>query len=217
MSTRRLARRRLIALAVLGAGLRAGAAEAPGASSVEAYARTLFRDAEVQLLSTDEGAPTRRRVFGVALGPGEGSRQGRVFVLERLPGGGLRELARSQAFDFADASGRTDFEIVEAQSDRRFSLQINSRSACGVHVTVYRFAQLEAGTWVLAGMDTRTPTCGRNGELELAATRSTNFLTGQHIEQAYRNDKPAKRTVKQLAFPPFPLAGFEPFDSRHNP
>jgi hypothetical protein len=51
----------------------------------------------------------------------------------------------------------------------------------------------------------------------LAGTSSTNFLTGQRVQQAYRHDKPARRTVRQLAFPPFRLAEFEPFDSRHEP
>jgi hypothetical protein len=199
----------------------ADAASAPAANtvhaSVAAYVRAAAggREPDAPWLSTEEGSPALRRVFGVALGLGEGRRQARVFVLERQAGGGLRELARSKLFDFFDASGRTDFEIIEAQSERRFSLQINARSACGVHVTIYRFAQLDAGDWVLSGMDTRTPRCGRTGELETASTRSTNFLTGKRIDHAYRHDKPGKPSTRQLTFPPFPLAEFEPFDSRH--
>ncbi|QPF71644.1 hypothetical protein G8A07_01010 [Roseateles sp. DAIF2] len=201
-------------------------AQAPAAASsdethpsVAAYVRAGMSEPSMHWLSTEEGAPALSRVFGVAYGENNSARPAFVFVLERLPGGrGFRELARSKPFDFSDASGRTDIEALEAQSDTRFSLQINARSACGVYVTRYRFAQRESpAVWGLTGMDTQEPACGRNGEVELASKRSTNFLTGKVIEQAYRNNKPASSRTRQVEFPAFSLADFDAFYPRYEP
>jgi hypothetical protein len=178
--------------------------------TVDAYVKASSPDDPFLHLSTEKLPKNQSKVFGVAYGDFPSNRQAFVFVLDRVSDKGFREIAKSRSFDFSDPSARTDFEIIKAQSDTRFSIQVNSRTACGVYVTIYRFAFV-GESWVVSGLDTTEQACGNNG-IEISAERSTNFLTGKRITHAYRNGKLFSTTSKRIAIQKFPLTYFDSFD-----
>lgn len=183
--------------------------------TVDAYVSRAFGvGAGEAQLSTEGGRQPKDAVFGIAYGRDSGNRHAFVFVLRREPNGRLTEVARSKAFDFSDPSGRTDIEGVQAQSDETFSVQINSRSVCGVYVNKYRFAR-RGGMWKVVGLDSTKPTCGKNGEVQVAATRSSNFLTGRVVETEFSEDRETSDRADHVQFPSFPLSEFDPWDDRY--
>jgi hypothetical protein len=153
--------------------------------------------------------------FGIAHEKASGPRAGMVFVVKENADGSVQEVDRSKPFVLPDPS-KTAVETVEAQSPGRFSMQLNSRTACSEYVMTYRFAKV-GGRWHASGLDTLEPECGKDGSIDVKSKRSTNFLSGKVIEQRFRNGKPSARTTKTVRFPSFPLADFEAFDAKHEP
>lgn len=150
------------------------------------------------------------RIAGIAFNT---EQRGFVFVLNKQ-GRGFRLLARSEFFEFPDGGGRTAVEIVEMQGPDRFSLQINARSACGVYLHTYRFA-LTQNEWRVTGLDTTEPVCDQSGKIEIGATESRNFLTGQHRSRSYRQNKVTHELAHFHTYPVFKLNDFVPLDQRY--
>lgn len=185
--------------------------------TVEAYAaQRLGKPAsQVHLDTANARALEGALVFGFAQAKDDDKRDASVFVALQTSTG-VREIASSPVFDFSDPSDSSYIEIVEAQSSRRFSVQMNIRSACGAQRNVYRFAQVEA-TWVVAGIDISDTTCGKDNAIELDWERSTNFLTGKVILVKYRDERRIGSTTKSVRPARIPLAEFDIFDERFGP
>ncbi len=199
---------RVIAIFILLIAVRADAA--PAFANLDEYVRSLPLVAPKQQ-SVQAGGPAGR-LFGIAYGTNGDDRKAVVFVLARGPGGSLEEVSRSPAFDFQDPSGRTDVEIVQAPSSTRFSIQVNSRTVCGVSLNILRFSETSTG-WVLAGNDSSEPTCGKDGEVLVKASVSTNFLTGDRVEKAYDEGKLVSVRRLKLARRPIPLTQYQMQDA----
>ena len=156
-------------------------------------------------------------VAGIAFACGPDNRSAVVFVLEPVAGGGFRESDASNAFDITDPSAHTNFESIDLQTARRFSLQHNALAGCGVEVTIFRFAKGTIG-WVVSGFDRDRPDCTEDRKPELgvgiADKLSVNFLTGQIEQRTFRNDKFIGKEVWRKQFSPFPLRDFTHYDQR---
>ena len=203
---------RLVMLLVLLTALRANAAAL--FANIDEYVQSLALGEAKQQSVRATGSP--QRVFGIAYGSKYEDRKAVVFVLAIRPDGSLAAISRSPAFDFQDLSARTDVEIVQAQSARRFSIQVNSRSVCGVYVKIFRFAETSGG-WVLSGMDSSEPTCGKEGAVLEKASASTNFLTGDQAERDYDEGKLVKQRRIKQAPRVLPLTEYQMWSDAYGP
>jgi hypothetical protein len=143
-----------------------------------------------------------------------------VFVLKVKPDGSVLEVARSKAFDFSDPKARIFISNVEAQSERRFSIQLNYQNACDTETTfdLYRFVQV-GQAWYVAGLDSSRCLWPDDAESHGATrkVRSANFLTGTVVETLLRDTVRLSYTRKQVKFQQFPLTDFEAFDEKYGP
>lgn len=177
------------------------------------YAAQLLPDSVLHYASQPEGRQ-RQRIAGIVHGKNPAERQALLFVLDLHDDGRMQEILRSATFDFSDPSARTDIEIVESHGNQRFSLQVNARSACGVYVSVYRFALIR-GEWRVTGLDTSEPACGPQQQIEPGTEVSRNFLSGKHITREFRRAKVLRTDIHQHPYPVFPLQNFAIFDRRY--
>jgi hypothetical protein len=138
-------------------------------------------------------------------------------VLEPVAQGGFRESDASEAFDITDPSAHTNFESIQLQTAKRFSLQHNALAGCGIEITFFRFAKGFKG-WVVSGFDRDQPDCGEGRKPELgvgvASKLSVNFLTGQIEQRTFRNDKLIGKELWRKQFSSFPLRAFTHYDQR---
>jgi len=189
-------------------------------SSVEEYAvsKTGLKLPEMCLDYTRKNVQDKALpVAGIAFACDRDNRSAIVFVLEPAAGGGFRESDASNAFDITDSSAHTNFESIDLQTAKRFSLQHNALAGCGVEVTIFRFAKGTKG-WAVSGFDRDRPDCAEDRRPELgvgtADKLSVNFLTGQIEQRTFRNDKLVGKEVWRRQFSPFPLRKFTHHDQR---
>jgi len=116
---------------------------------------------------------------------------GKLLVLQRQSTGGYRLVAASSAFE-SSFGPRYYIEIVQSSGERRFAIQVNSHSACGIQVEIYRLANTN-GIWRVTGYDKSEPdsaTCDVNLR---SREYSANLLTHKVSVVEYRNGKVVKR------------------------
>lgn len=139
-----------------------------------------------------------------------------VFVLEKLKGGGFKEVVRSNPSGGFSGSAMQVFDGIEVQSNSRFSVRLHSFKPLGT--ITYRFALIDQ-SWHLSGRDEEFlhfyPENGDESVGDTREERSTNFLTGKIIEKRFQKNKLASTIYKKSKFPKFPLAEFQIFDERH--
>ena len=185
-------------------------------STIDAYLAHATGKTDSVVSSAGKVSQDGKYVFGIVHEKGYKPRSAIIFVVRESADGGIHEVERSMPFDFSDPSARTDIESVEAQSTGRFSIQINMRTDCGVHVETYRFAKVGTA-WFASGLDVKDPTCDKDGIIEWKSKRSANFLSGKVIEQQFRSGKMSSEKSKFVKFPSFSLANFKAFDEKHSP
>ena len=138
---------------------------------------------------------------------GKDFRASRIFVLFKQKDGKLSQVVRSKSFfGVEDAS----VEGIEAQSARRFTVQINGHSNCGGNVGIYRFAKVHQ-IWQFAGHDDTTCQC-HDGDVAVCDSktfRSANFLTGNFLKQEFLSDKKISEERKTFRFKRILLENFE--------
>ncbi len=166
--------------------------------------------------AASHSSPPGKRVFGIV----RGEQMATVVILDEQPGGEVREVASSKPFAFFDPKDRMKVESVEAQSDKRFSIQIGFQNVCSTPFTfdLYRFTRI-GQSWYVSGLDSTRCLWGDEGEAggDSRMERSSNFLTGKVIERKFRKNMLVSERSKKTPFPQFPLAEFVPFDERHGP
>ncbi len=180
---------------------------------LQSYAAKLLPDSVLHYASQPDGHQ-RQRIAGIVHGSNPATRQAMLFILDLHEDGRIQEILRSAPFDFSDPSARTDIEMVESHGNQRFSVQVNARSACGVYVSLYRFALIR-GAWRVTGLDTQEPVCGAQRQIEPGTGISRNFLSGKHIIREFRQAKVFRTSTHQHRYPSFPLQEFAIFDSRY--
>lgn len=135
------------------------------------------------------------------------SRTSIIFILKKQLDGKFSEIVRSKPFfGISDAN----VENIEAQSNRRFSIQINGHSACGGNVSIHYFEKV-GKIWQVSGHDNTTCDCGDADEAvcDTRTTRLTDFLTGDFIKEEFQSNKLISRKHKKLQFKKILLANFE--------
>ena len=162
--------------------------------------------------AAEHTSPKGKIEFGIV----RGENMAIVFVLETLRDGQVREVAKSSPFEFFDPKGRTYVEIVQAQSDSRFSVQINYQNACGPASDVYRFSRV-GKVWYVSGLDSCRCEWGGENVGDTRTERSANFLTGKVIEKSIRKNAVISVRTKQVRFPSFPFNEFAAFDDKYGP
>ena len=185
--------------------------------TIEHYvARTTGKSASELVIYTsgDNSRKPISPVFGIAHSVNSANRIAYVFVLAHVAGGGFREVAVSQPFDFSDQSDRTYVNWVEAQSVDRYSIQFHNRTVCGIHANVYRFIRLR-DKWYVAGLDRWDSVCTDDGTLGIGESLSINHLTGRFIEERFKNHKLISTRTSYKFFPKFPLSEFSVFNKRY--
>ena len=139
-----------------------------------------------------------------------------LFILRKMNDGGVVEIIRSKGFSVYDSRGRTYMEMLSVSSDRKFSVPVIHRSACGPSMDTYVFAEVK-NVWRLAGLDTESYECGDANDAIGANGRATsrNFLTGLVTKREFKKNKIVGRKSEMHKFPVFPLVDFRPFDDRY--
>lgn len=188
--------------------------EAEVFSTLDEYIRSATGKSDWGIYSASYQSNNEKLIFGIAAEQKLDPRAAFIFVLREQPVGKFDEIVRSKPFfGLSDPSGRTDIESIDAQSDRRFSIQVNGRSACGGYVTIYRFAKIQE-IWRASGLDNTSCSCGEGNDeavCDTRTTRSANFLTGKFVKQEFRNNKLVSQKTKTLQFPKRPLSNFETY------
>ena len=126
-------------------------------------------------------------VLGVVLA----EERGKLLVLRKQSSGGYRLEAASSVFE-NNFGPRYYIEIVQASGARRFSIQVNAHSGCGIQVETFRLAHV-SGAWRVAGYDRSEPdfkTCDVNLR---SREYSANLLTHRVNVVEYRSGKLVKR------------------------
>lgn len=188
-------------------------------SSFEKYAEDVYRQpiTDLNVDAAEHSSNSAKFVFGI-LGqkqrPATGEQTAVVFIVEELSDGKVREVTKSKPFRFSYECCRLNIEAIEAQSDRRFSIQINHSGACTSGFEIYRFAKIE-NSWRVSGRDSTQNLCDDDDKSSLEW--SANFLTGRTIEKRFRGNKLVSDKTVKKSFPAFPLAEFAMFDSRYGP
>lgn len=188
-------------------------------STFEKYTEQVYRQPFIELNvdAAEHSSNSAKFIFGIVgqkQQPVTGEQTAVVFIVEGLPDGKTREIVRSKPFRFSYECCRSNIEVVEAQSDRSFSIQINHSGACTSGFEIYRFAKIES-SWQVSGRDSTQNLCDGPGESRLEW--SANFLTGRTIEKRFNGSKLVSNKTEKKHFPRFPLADFILFDSRYGP
>ena len=143
-------------------------------------------------LGTDAKAeysnPSGEFVLGVVLSES----LGKLLVLRRQSSGTVGLESESLAFENGFGPGYY-IEIVQASGPRRFSIQVNSHSGCGIQVETFRLA-LAGGAWRVAGYDKAEPDSAETCNVNFHSREySANLLTGRVHVVEYRAGHPVKR------------------------
>ena len=119
------------------------------------------------------------------LGVVSSEKQGKVIVLRRQAPGIYALDAESSSFENAFGP-RYYVEIVQSPGARRFSIQVNSHSGCGIQVETFRLA-LAGGAWRVAGYDKAEPDSTETCDVNFRSREySANLLTGRVNVVKYR-------------------------------
>lgn len=141
-------------------------------------------------------------------------RNGGIFILSRSGNGKYKVADSTEQSGDLDPGDRTYMEFAEFHGYDRFYLQYNSRSACGVYVTIYRF-KLVNGEWRVSGSDSSKPECSGEG-IVITRKISRNFLTGKVVHEYYSlKGKVIRSDVTKENFPVFPFRNFKPYDEKY--
>ena len=150
-------------------------------------------------------------VFGAATeltsDNGKDDRASFIFVLLKRKDGKLSEVVHSKRF-FGVRDALVD--SIDAQSTRRFTVQISGHSYCGRSVHVYRFAKIRQ-RWEFTGRDDTTCQC-HDGDAAVCQSRnfrSANFITGNFVKQEFIRDKKVSEKRKTYRFKRILLDNFE--------
>ncbi len=134
-------------------------------------------DARATYAASDSG----EFVLGVVLS----DNLGKLLVLRRRAPGNYGLESESSAFDNNFGPGY-DIEIVRASGLRRFLIQVNSHSGCGIQVETFRVA-LAGGAWRVAGYDKSEPDSAVTCDVNFRSREySANLLTGRVHVVEYR-------------------------------
>jgi hypothetical protein len=185
-----------LAFALLLHALPAAAGEAASAALVRAAA--LGPEPQIHLSIPD----SNETIMGVVLA-GE---RGKLLLMRKQASGQYSLEAASAVFE-NNFGPRYYIEIIQASGARRFSIQVNAHSACGIQVETFRMAQVN-GTWRVAGYDKAEPdseTCDVNLR---SREYSANLLTHQVNIVRYRKGKVVKRESRMTSTPAPDLATF---------
>ena len=148
-------------------------------------------------------------VLGVVLN----AERGKLLILRKQALGGYAVEATSSVFD-NNFGPRYYIEILLGSGARRFSIQVNSHSGCGVQVETFRLAH-SGGAWRVAGYDKSEPDA-RTCDVNLRSREySANLLVHRVNVVEYRSGKVAKREsrITKFAAPELALFDFSMFQN----
>lgn len=158
----------------------------------------------------DFSAPDSKEfVLGVVLA----EERGKLLILRKQVAGGYKLEASSSVFEI-NFGPRYYIEVVQVSGSRRFSIQVNTHSNCGIQVENFRIAHV-SGDWRIAGYDKSEPD-SKTCDVNLNSRKySANLLTHRVNVVEYRSGKVVKSVsyITKSASPELGVFNFSMFEN----